>query len=182
MCRLCQLFFYCSVILRKLHLFLNLVPNQVKIRPNHVNPDSVCLHRSLNKNRTSSFPIESTFCWCQPAFSILVKDFGLLFYGCVFCHTFKHLLGFISMITFCPSQLKTVAVLYFFWEIWKTEIHVNARCVHNISVPVSFHLNKFFKCHGTCFMKPVHALNHLVLTGTKSFSIFLKGLYWKTKQ
>lgn len=101
--------------------------------------------------------------------------FGLLFYGGVFCHTFKHLLGFISMIiTFCPSQLKTVAVLYFFWEIWKTEIHVNARHVHNISVPVSFHLNKFFKCHGTCFMKPVHAPNLFVLTGTKD-SVF----FWK---
>lgn len=141
-----------------------------------MNPDSVCLHRSLNRNRTSSFPIESTFCWCQPAFSILVKDFGLLFYGCVFCHTFKHLLGFISMIiTFCPSQLKTVAVLLFLLgDLKNREIHVNARCVHNISVPVSFHLNKFFKCHGTCFMKPVHALNRLVLTGTK-VSVF----FWK---
>lgn len=36
-------------------------------------------------------------------FSIPVKN-SELFYGCVFCHTFKHLLGFISMIiTFCPS-------------------------------------------------------------------------------
>lgn len=53
-------------------------------------------------------------------FSFLVKDTSLLFYGCVFCHTFEHLLGFISMIiTFYPYQLKAVAVLCLFWKVKK---------------------------------------------------------------
>lgn len=49
-------------------------------------------------------------------------------------------------------------------------------CVHNISVPVSFHMNRFLKCHGKCFMNPVHAFDLFVLIGTKD-SVFLTSLY-----
>lgn len=44
----------------------------------------------------------------------------IILWLCVF-HTFKHLLGFISMIiiTFYPYQLKTVAVLCLFWKVKK---------------------------------------------------------------
>lgn len=116
-----------------------------------------------------------TFCWRQPLFSNSGQRFWVfILWLCVLSHL-QTLTGFYQYDCYLLSLPTWLSLfLISFGRFKKREIHVNAKRIHNISVPVSFHLNRFFRCHGTCFMKPVHALNLFVLIGTEDTIFFWK--------
>lgn len=163
--RLRQSLFYCSVIFSE----------NFQIRSS-VNPDSLCLDHKPALKYLTYFSFQFNRLLLMPTCFFPFWSEILGFYFMVVCFVTPSNSYWVLSVRLLPSVPPNVKLLLSFFLFKERErereIHVHSGVIFQCLCPSIW--RNFFKYHGTCFMKPVHAPGPLVRTGTED-SVF----FWK---